>query len=96
MYGLQNANSDYDLKLFMFVSQSVKLCLKEQKLKSIFGVFSFSIMNDISNTNYRIAYLWWYMDREHSQKYLQPLQVIITLELFKLGRSSSTGPFCPE
>ena len=45
------------LKLFMFVSQSVELYLKEKKMRSIFGDFSFSIMNDISNTNYCIAYL---------------------------------------
>ena len=72
------------LKLFMFVSRLVELYLKEQKMCSIFGDFSFSVMNDISDNNYRIAYLWWYMDREHSQQYLEPLQVIITLELCKV------------
>ena len=45
------------LKLFMFVSRSVKFYLKEQEMCSIFDDFSFSFMNDISDTNYRIAYL---------------------------------------
>ena len=72
------------LKLFMFASRSVKLYLKEQKVCSIFVDFSFSVMNDISDTNYRIAYLWEYMDRGHSHQYLQPLQVIIALELSEL------------
>ena len=45
------------LKLFMFVSRLVELYLKEQKICSIFGDFSFSDMSDISDTNYRIAYL---------------------------------------
>ena len=59
------------LRLFMFVSCSVKLYLNEQKMCSIFVDFSYSVMNDISNTSYRIAYLlvilvllapWWWRD----------------------------------
>ena len=35
------------------------------------------------------------MDRGHSHQYLQPLIVIIALELSKLKRHSYTGPLYP-
>ena len=45
------------LKLFVFGSRSVELYLQVQQMLGIFGDFSFYVMNDISQTNYRIAYL---------------------------------------
>ena len=49
-----------------------------------FANVNLSVMNDISNTNYHIEFLWWYIGKKHSQKSLQPLQVIIVLELCKV------------
>ena len=67
MYGRQNAFYDYDFEIIhAFISLSWTLS-KRPKILGHFGEFSFSVMNDISNTNYRIADLWWYMDRGHSQ-----------------------------
>ena len=59
MYGFQKAHYDYEFEIIhVCISLSRTLLSKRAKMCSIFGDFSFSVMNDISDNNYRIAYLW--------------------------------------